>query len=235
MKNKRRLLLISNSTNYGNGYLDHCRDNIVSFLGKSVNTVLFFPYANPDMDKYAKEAKECFEKMGYNLVSIHRSNNPVREIEKAEAFFVGGGNTFLLLKNLYDNNLIDSIKNRAKEGIPYMGTSAGSNVAGISIGTTNDMPVVYPSSFNALGLIPFNINPHYFDSDPKSKHEGENRIERIEEFHKLNDITVLGLREGAMILVKGDTILLKGAGAKIFIKGEEFCDKSAGSVLDYLL
>jgi len=235
MSNKKRLLLISNSINFGSEYLDHCQEEILSFLGKDVSTVLFFPYAKPDIDEYVQKARGRFEKMGLNLVSIHESKNPEKEIKKSEAIFIGGGNTFLLLKKLYDKNLFNLIKKKINEGIPYIGTSAGSNITGISIATTNDMPIAYPPSFDALGLIPFNINPHYVDPDSKSKHKGENRIERIEEFHKIKSIPVLGLREGAILLVEGRKILLKCGGAKVFLKNKAPYEKLAGSDLSLIL
>ncbi|POI31131.1 hypothetical protein CIB84_005117 [Bambusicola thoracicus] len=196
----RRLLLVSNSTMHGGGYLGHCQQHIQSFLGEKVKRVLFVPYALHDRDAYARTAREKFASLGYELDSIHESCDPVEAVRKSEAIFIGGGNTFRLLKALYDNRLIQEIRKRVLEdGIPYMGSSAGTNVATVSINTTNDMPIVYPPSLQALGLVPFNINPHYLDPDVKSTHMG-------------------GLREGAMLLVEGNKATLQGVtGARLFL------------------
>nr|DBA20082.1 TPA: hypothetical protein GDO54_015820 [Pyxicephalus adspersus] len=170
---KRHLLLISNSTLHGGGYLEHCQEQIQKFLGEQVKRVLFVPYALHDRDDYARTARKKFESLGYGLDSIHEAADPVEAVQKSEAIFIGGGNTFRLLKTLYDNGLIPVIRKRIfEDGIPYIGSSAGTNVATISINTTNDMPIVYPPSLQALGLVPFNINPHYLDSDANSKHMG---------------------------------------------------------------
>ncbi|XP_054827026.1 alpha-aspartyl dipeptidase-like [Eublepharis macularius] len=172
-RRRRRLLLVSNSTLHGGGYLEHVRPPLRRFLGPDVKRILFVPYALRDRDAYAKMARETFESLGYALDSIHESPDPGEAVRKAEAIFIGGGNTFRLLKVLYDNGLIPLIRKRVLEdGIPYVGSSAGTNVATISIHTTNDMPIVYPPSLLALGLVPFNINPHYLDPDVNSTHMG---------------------------------------------------------------
>src|ERR1700752_212234 len=158
-----QLLLISNSTLYGSGYLDHAEAEIRDFLGE-VKRVLFVPYALHDRDTYAGNAKQRFAKMGYELLSIHTTAHPVRAVRDTDAIFIGGGNTFRLLKALYDYHLLDPIRQRVREGMPYIGSSAGSNVAAPTIKTTNDMPIVQPPSFNALGLVWFQINPHYIDA-----------------------------------------------------------------------
>lgn len=234
MKN-RRLLLISNSTSHGSGYLDHCCGNMDEFLGDEVRTVGFVPYAKNDADGYAKKARARFHRIGYRMRSVHEGD-PGDVIEESDALFIGGGNTFLLLKRLYDTDLLELIRKRVKEGMPYMGTSAGSNVACDSIKTTNDMPIVYPPSFEALKLVPFNINPHYIDPDPDTKHKGETREMRIEEFHQHNDNPVLGLRESAMLWVESDSVTLLGStGAKLFLKGEDPGDYGTGSDLSFLL
>ncbi|KAI5627521.1 hypothetical protein C0J50_12964 [Silurus asotus] len=193
----RRLLLVSNSTLYGGGYLQHCQHNITDFLGKQVKRILFIPYALHDHDKYTKTARRELNSMGYEVDSVHEAADPVGAVRKAEAIFIGGGNTFRLLKALYDNNLVNEIKKRVlQDGIPYLGSSAGTNVATVSINTTNDMPIVYPPSFNAIGLVPFNINPHYLDPDPNSRHMGETREQRITQYHEeLNTPCVLETRE----------------------------------------
>ncbi|MCK4364463.1 MAG: dipeptidase PepE [Thermoplasmatales archaeon] len=234
----RNLLLISNSTLHGSGYLDHCADEIKKILGDKKN-VLFIPYARPSgitHDEYTKIARERFEKMGFKLKGIHESKSPKDAVKSAESIFIGGGNTFVLLSGLYKADILDEIRNKVKSGVPYIGTSAGSNVACKSIKTTNDMPIVYPPSFDALGLAPFNINPHYLDPDPTSKHKGETRETRIKEFHFFNSDYVVGLREGAMLHVIGDKITLKGTtGARIFKDNMEPKEYKPGDSLDFLL
>ncbi|MEQ2315959.1 hypothetical protein AMECASPLE_027757 [Ameca splendens] len=209
---KRRLLLVSNSTLHGSGYLDHCQQHISSFFGKNVKRVLFVPYALHDRDGYTKTARDKFKSLGYEVDGIHEVADPVEAVRKAEGIFIGGGNTFRLLKSLYDNNVVTEIRKRVMEdGVPYMGSSAGTNVATISINTTNDMPIVFPPTFSAIGLIPFNINPHYLDSDPNSRHMGETREQRITQYHEEpNTPCVLGLREGSMLLVEGKKATLLG-------------------------
>src|SRR5262249_31011347 len=180
-----RLLLISNSTQHGTGYLDHCADAIAAFLGRDVTRVLFVPYAAFDRDAYAARARARFEAMGYGLDSVHDfAGGPVRAVEQAAALFVGGGHTFPLLDVLWRGGLVDPIRRRVKsEEMPYIGASAGTNVACPSLRTTNDMPIVEPPTFVALDLVPFNINPHYQDPMPESTHMGETREQRIAEFH----------------------------------------------------
>ena len=228
----KRILLISNSTLYGSGYLDHAESEIRSFLG-NVKRVLFVPYALFDRDKYAATAQQRFQKMGYELTSIHTAENPVVAVRETEAVFIGGGNTFRLLKALYDFDLMDVIRHRVSNGMPYIGSSAGSNVAAPTIKTTNDMPIVQPLSFNALGLVSFQINPHYLDPDPNSKHMGETREERIVQFLEENDTPVVGLREGAMLRIENRETMLRGtSGARIFRKGMEAIEISPGARVD---
>jgi dipeptidase E len=229
-----RLLLISNSTLYGGGYLDHAETEIRSFLG-DVNRVLFVPYALFDRDKYAATAQARFQKMGYELTSIHTAADPVAAVDETEAIFIGGGNTFRLLKTLYDLALIKPIRNRVSNGMPYIGSSAGSNIAAPTIKTTNDMPIVQPPSFNALNLVSFQINPHYLDPDLNSRHMGETREERIVQFLEEDDTPVIGLREGALLRIEnGKTILLGSTGARIFRKGVEPIETPPGTQLDDL-
>lgn len=230
----KRLLLISNSTLYGSGYLDHAETEIRSFLG-DVRKVLFVPYALFDRDKYAATARARFQKMGYELTSIHTVSDPVQAVGDTDAVFIGGGNTFRLLKALYDHELLDTIRERVTRGMPYMGSSAGSNVAGPTIKTTNDMPIVQPPSFDALGLVSFQINPHYLDADPNSTHMGETREERLMQFLEENDTPVIGLREGAILRVeKGKTILRGSSGARIFRKDLEPEELTPSAQLDLL-
>jgi dipeptidase E len=212
-------LLISNSTLYGSGYLDHAEPLIRDFLPIGTR-VLFIPYALHDRDKYAQLAKDRFELMGYKVESIHHSSDPRTTAENAESIFIGGGNSFRLLKALYDNDLLDPIRRRVRNGMPYIGSSAGSNIACPTIKTTNDMPIVQPRSLDALGLVSFQINPHYQDPDPNSTHMGETREERINQFHEENDTPVVGLREGAILVVENETVTLRGVnGARIFRRG----------------
>jgi len=232
--NDKRLLLISNSTLHGSGYLDHAESEIRSFLGDA-KRVLFVPYALFDRDKYAANARQRFQKMGYELTSVHTAANPVAAVNETDAVFIGGGNTFRLLKALYEFDLIDAIRTRVSNGMPYIGSSAGSNVAAPTIKTTNDMPIVQPPSFNALGLVSFQINPHYLDPDPNSRHMGETREERIVQFLEENDTPVVGLREGAMLRIEsGETILRGSTGARIFRRGMEAIEISPGTRLDDL-
>lgn len=231
----KRILLISNSTLYGSGYLDHAETEIRSFLG-AVKRVLFVPFALHDRDGYTATAQKRFEKMGYELSSVHNASDPRQAVNDTDAVFIGGGNTFRLLKALYDFDLLDSIRERVAAGMPYTGSSAGSNVAAPTIKTTNDMPIVEPPSFNALGLVSFQINPHYLDPDPNSKHMGETREERLRQFLEENDTPVAGLREGAMLRIEnGETILKGSTGARIFRKGFEAVETLPGANLNAFL
>jgi dipeptidase E len=232
---KTRLLLISNSTLHGSGYLDHAADEIADFLG-DVKRVLFVPFALHDVDKYAAQARARFERLGCELDSIHTAIEPSEAVRKTEAIFIGGGNTFRLLKALYEHNLLDTIRERVRRGMSYIGSSAGSNVAAPTIRTTNDMPIVQPPSFDALGLVSFQINPHYLDADPNSTHKGETREERIIQFLEENETPVVGLREGAMLRIENGTTLLKGStGARIFRRGHEPVETQPGAYLDELI
>jgi dipeptidase E len=231
----KRILLISNSTLYGSGYLDHAEAEIRSFLG-DLKRVLFVPFALHDRDKYAATAKQRFAKMGYELSSIHTADDPRQAVNETDAVFIGGGNTFRLLKALYDFVLLGPLRDRVAAGMPYIGSSAGSNVAGPTIRTTNDMPIVQPPSFDALGLVSFQINPHYLDPDTDSKHMGETREERILQFLEENDTPVAGLREGAMLRIEnGETILRGSTGARIFRKGLDPVETLPGAHLNAFL
>lgn len=234
----RRLLLISNSTQHGSGYLDHCADEIQGFLGSptDLGTVVFVPYALHDRHGYAETARERFERMGYGLTSVHETSDPVAAVESAGAIFIGGGNTFRLLKALYDEKLVEPIRRRVGAGLPYIGTSAGSNVACATIRTTNDMPIVEPPTFDALALVPFQINPHYLDPDPDSTHKGETREERLLQYLEDNDRLVVGLREGGMLRIEGDAVELRGpTHARIFERAVEPREVAPGERLDFLL
>jgi dipeptidase E len=227
----RRLLLISTSTVHGTGYLDHAEEEIRDHLAM-VRRVLFVPYALHDRDAYAAKARTRFEAMGLDLDSIHEAEDPLKAVDHAEAIFIGGGNTFRLLKALYEFDLIEAIRERVDEGMPYMGASAGSNVACPTIMTTNDMPIVQPPSLKALNLIPFQINPHYIDPDPNSTHMGETREERLMQYLEENNVIVIGLREGAMLRVGQGTAQLKGLrGARIFSQGQPPYDIAPATAL----
>ena len=226
------LLLISNSTMHGGGYLQHCKANIEEFLGEK-KRVMFVPFALADHGGYAEKARESFAAMGHELDSIHAYPDKAKALAEAEAVFVGGGNTFRLLAALSHHGLLTAIRDRVQGGMPYIGSSAGTNVATLSIRTTNDMPIVQPPSFDALQLVPFQINPHYLDPDPSSSHMGETREERILQFHEEHEVPVLGLREGCMLHVQGPMMQLLGTtDARLFRRGkpaEEFhppCDMS---------
>lgn len=232
----RRLLLISNSTLHGSGYLDHCAAQIQDFLGRRVTRVLFVPFALHDRDAYAEQARARFEALGYGLDSVHAAKDPRQAVLAAQAVFTGGGNTFRLLGELYTRGLLDLLRARLWEGVPYIGSSAGSNIAGMTIGTTNDMPIVEPPSFTALGLVPFNLNPHYLDPTPGATHMGETREVRIRQFHEENSQPVVGLREGAMLRVEGDRMTLFGVtGARIFRRDAEPEEVAPGADLSALL
>ncbi len=233
-----KLLLISNSTNAGEAYLDYPKENIRLFLGGKEVKALFIPYAAVTFsyDEYERKVKERFQEVGHDVVSIHHYSNPVAAVEEAEAIVVGGGNTWMLLRLLQNNGLISAIRKRVLSGIPYIGWSAGSNVACPTIRTTNDMPVTEPDDFNAFNLIPFQINPHYLDANPAG-HAGETREQRIMEFIEANpDIYVAGLRESTMFLVEHNTLSLIGPrNARIFIKGKEPWEVAPGDDLSFLL
>lgn len=235
---RQRLLLLSNSTNYGEDYLLYPLSAIRSFLGTEVKRVLFIPFAGVrwSYDDYTKRVRTRFEEMGYALDSVHETDDARKAIEAAEALAVGGGNTFHLLRSLYEANLLDVIGARVSDGMPYIGWSAGSNVACPTIKTTNDMPVVEPRSFNALNLVPFQINPHYTD-ERLPGHNGETREERLLEFVEVNaGLHVLGLREGSMLRIEGTQITLLGEkGARLFRKGDEPAEYGPQDSLQFLL
>ena len=216
----KNLLLISSSTVYGRAYLDHVESEIRQLLG-SVRRVVFIPYALYDCDAYGTKVKERFRRMGFELEPVHASPAPRHSIEQAGAIFIGGGNTFRLLKALYEHDLLDSIRKRVEAGVPFIGSSAGSIVACPTLKTTKDMPVVEPPSFDALRLVSFQISPHYLDPDPKSTHMGETQEERIMQYLEENDRTVVGLREGTLLRVRDGAVALQGSTtARIFRRGQ---------------
>ena len=217
-----RLLLLSSSTLHPTGYLDYAQAEIRDFLGPEVRAVVFVPYAMHDLDGYARQARARFGAMGYALRSVHETVSPAEAAGAAEAIFIGGGNTFRLLDRLHRTGLLAILRERVASGTPYIGASAGSNVACPTLKTTKDMPIVQPPSFDALGLVSFQISPHFLDPDPSSTHMGETQGERIRQYLEENDRPVAGLREGAILRIEAGRILLKGsAGARLFRRGEE--------------
>lgn len=237
IKVMKNIIIASTSTVHGSGYLEYILDELASFF-KDAKTILFIPYARPggiSHDDYTKKAADAFLKINKKVVGIHTFKNPVEAVKNAEAIFTGGGNTFVLVNMLYKNNLIAVLKETLTNGTPYLGTSAGSNICGLAIKTSNDMPIVYPPSFNTLGLVPFNINPHYLDPDTNSTHMGETRETRIKEFHSYNTPPVIGLREGSWLRVKGDSIILKGElKARIFEYDKTPYEVASGTQLNHL-
>jgi len=229
----KKMIIASTSTVYGSGYLEYILPELVDFF-KGVNEILFIPYARPggiSYEEYTETANKAFRKIDKKVVGIHEFDDPKKAIQNSEAIFVGGGNTFVLVDTLYANGLLLEIKEAVEKGTLYFGTSAGSNITGISMKTTNDMPIVYPPDFKTLGLIPFNLNPHYLDPDPKSKHKGETRETRIKEFHIYNDTPVLGLREGSWLKVQGHEITLLGnSTAKLFRKSKKSIELEPGII-----
>jgi len=208
----KNILIASTSTIHGSGYLEYIIPELELFF-KGVEQIVFIPFARPSgitYDEYTMIASKAFATINIKVKGIHEFENPVDAIKSAKGIFTGGGNTFELVNQLYAHDLLAVIKNVVNNGTPYFGTSAGSNICGLTMKTTNDMPVVYPPSFDTLGLVNFNINPHYLDPNPESTHKGETRETRIKEFHIYNTTPVLGLREGSWLLVQEDKITLKG-------------------------
>jgi dipeptidase E len=224
------ILLISNSSEFGRGYLDHVEAEIKGTLGRA-RTVLFVPFALFDRSAYVARARARLEAMGYAVEALSSAG----DVDRAEAIFVGGGNTFRLLKSLQDLGVLEAIRRRVRDGMPYIGSSAGSIVAGPTLKTTKDMPIVQPRSFDALALVDFQISPHYLDPDPSSKHMGETQEERILQFLEENDAPVVGLREGAFLRVDGGVFLGGETGARIFRRSHAPAEARAGERLDRLL
>lgn len=233
----KNIIIASTSTLHGGNYLEYLLPELQSFFS-NVKQLLFIPYARPSgisHDDYTKKVSEAFDKINILVKGIHEFENPVEAIENAEGIFTGGGNTFLLVSQLYKNNVIDALEKVVKNGTPYLGTSAGSNICGLTMNTTNDMPIVYPPSFRTLGFVSFNINPHYLDPIEGSTHMGETRETRINEFHHFNPQPVVGLREGSWLAVKGNSVKLKGTlTARIFKRNEKPIEVEPNSDLSNL-
>jgi dipeptidase E len=219
----KRMIVASTSTVHGSGYLEYILPTLETFFA-NVSTITFIPYARPggiSMDAYTEIAAKGLSALGKKVVGLHSFEDPGKGLDQAEAVFTGGGNTFLLVYELYRAGIMERLRERIYEGLSYLGTSAGSNITGLSMQTTNDMPIIYPPSFKTLGALPFNLNPHYLDPVPGSTHMGETRETRIREFHTLNRIPVVGLREGSWLEVHGDQVLLQGGlSARIFEQGK---------------
>ncbi|AEW85509.1 dipeptidase PepE [Flavobacterium columnare] len=233
----KKVILASTSTLYNGGYLEYLLPTLSKHFNE-VRSILFIPYAQPSgisYEEYTAKVKEAFSKIGITVKGIHEFENTIEAVKNAEAIFTGGGNTFLLVTKLYEKGLIPVLKEVIKKGTPYLGTSAGSNIGGRTINTTNDMPIILPPSFDTLGLISFNLNPHYLDPIEGSTHMGETRETRINEFHKLSTIPVLGLREGSWLEVYDSDIFLRGElTARLFRSGEFAVEMAPGENLNFL-
>ena len=233
----KNIIIASTSTVHGGDYLEYLLPEL-SVHFEHCKTILFIPFARPggiSHDEYTKKVSLAFAKINKEVKGIHEFEDFSKAIKNAEGIFTGGGNTFLLVSHLYKNNIINLLAETVKNGTPYLGTSAGSNICGLTMQTTNDMPIIYPPSFQTLGLVPFNLNPHYLDPDTQSKHMGETRETRINEFHSFNNVPVLGLREGSWLEVKGDNVILKGnLTARLFRQNQTPVEIESKSDLSYL-
>jgi len=230
----KNLIIASTSTIYGSEYLDYIQEAITE-LFVATQEILFIPYARPggiSHDEYTAIAAKAFSTFGKKIVGIHTFDNPEKALQEANGVFTGGGNTFVLVSQLYKNQVMQPLRETIFNGMPYLGTSAGSNICGVTMHTTNDMPIVYPPSFKTLGVVPFNINPHYLDPPTDSTHMGETRETRIKEFHTQNTLPVIGLREGSWLQVKGNEVVLLGPhSARIFEQQKEPYEVEASSLI----
>ncbi|MFE1933170.1 dipeptidase PepE [Streptomyces sp. NPDC059474] len=231
-----QLLLLSNSAAPGRGYLDHALEEIASVLD-GARRLVFVPYALADHDGYTAKVATALEPLGVEVTGAHTADDPAGLVRGARAVFVGGGNSFRLLKALHERDLVRAIRERVAAGAVYMGSSAGTNMACPTLRTSNDMPIVQPPTFEALGLLPFQINPHYLDADPDTAHMGESRALRLEQFLEENDVPVVGLREGTWLRRDADRLTLGGidAGAILFRRGEDPAELRPGADLSALL
>ncbi len=228
------IILASTSTLYGGSYLEYLREELID-LYTGIEELIFIPFARPggiSHDEYTAKARTFFETLGIRVKGVHEFEDMKQAVDNAQAYFTGGGNTFLLVKTLHEEGLMKLLKQNIERGKPYLGCSAGSNIGGQNMKTTNDMPIVYPPSFDCMGLVPFNLNPHYLDPDPGLKHNGETRETRIREFLTQNTLKVVGLREGNWIRRKGNTITVEGSElTRIFEPGKEPYEIESGSEL----
>lgn len=232
----KKLIIASTSTVHGGTYLCYILPHLETFF-EGTDEILFIPYARPggiSHDDYTAIARKGLERIGKKVTGIHSYPDPVKAVKDAKAVFTGGGNTFLLVSQLYKTGIMEPLREVVWNGTLYFGTSAGANITGLTMQTTNDMPIIYPPSFKTLGLVPFNINPHYLDPDTNSKHMGETRETRIREFHKQNTQPVIGLREGSSLYVTGDDIRLEGElPARIFEQGKEPYELETGNKIAF--
>ena len=231
-----QLLLLSSSRVHPTGFLEHCREAIAAHFA-GCDEVAFIPYALANHDHYESIVQAAFAPIGISIRSIHHAANPLEQIQSAKGIFTGGGNTFRLLKTLYDLELMPTLRNRISTGeVPYMGSSAGTNLAGPTIRTTNDMPIVEPPSFEALNLVPFQLNPHYLDANPNSTHKGETRAQRLAEYLEENSTPVVGIREGSWLTIRSQTCLLGGTtGMVLFRQGCEPLELGPTADLSFLM
>jgi dipeptidase E len=233
----KNIIIASTSTLHGGDYLAYLLPELKIHF-KDCNTILFIPYARPSgisHDEYTAKVALAFAKIKIAVRGIHEFEDAGIAIQNAEGIFTGGGNTFLLVSQLYKNKAMNVLADTLKNGTPYLGTSAGSNICGLTMQTTNDMPIIYPPSFQTLGLVPFNLNPHFLDADEQSKHMGETRETRIKEFHAFNSTPVLGLREGSWLAVKGKQILLRGSlSARLFKQNQIPIELESGTDLSFV-
>lgn len=232
----KNLIIASTSTLHNGSYLEYLLPELKEHF-KNCSEIIFIPYARPggiSHEDYTTKIKDVFATINISVKGLHEFSNPIEGIQKAEGIFTGGGNTFLLVTQLYEHKIMLVLKSVIENGTPYLGTSAGSNICGLTMQTTNDMPIIYPPSFETLGVIPFNLNPHYLDPDLNSKHMGETRETRIREFHQCNKQPVLGLREGSWLDVKGDLIILKGTlSARLFQINKEPLELPSESKMNF--
>ncbi|REC49797.1 MULTISPECIES: dipeptidase PepE [Chryseobacterium] len=228
------IILASTSTLFGGAYLEYLREELIK-LYDGIDEIIFVPFARPggiSHDDYTAKARSFFETINIKVKGLHEFEDKTQAINSSKAFFTGGGNTFLLVKTLHEEDLMNVLKENVESGKPYLGCSAGSNIGGQNMKTTNDMPIVYPPSFDCMGLVPFNINPHYLDPNPELKHNGETRETRIKEFLTQNDLKVVGLREGNWIRRMSDKITVEGTElTRIFEKGKEPYEIEPGTEL----
>ena len=230
----KKIIIASTSTIHGSEYLEYLLPELKTFF-TGVDELLFIPYARPSgmsYDNYTKRASTVFSMIGIKVKGVHQFEEAQEAVLNAKAIFVGGGNTFVLVSELYKQDLIHVMKEKVNLGTPYLGTSAGSNICGMTMQNTNDMPISYPPSYETLGVIPFNINAHYLDPDPDSTHKGETRETRIKEYHTYNDTPVLGLREGSWLEVVGEEIIIKGKlKARLFEQHKQPKELDSGSIV----
>ncbi|WP_335966030.1 dipeptidase PepE [Galbibacter sp. PAP.153] len=230
----KKLIIASTSTVHESSYLAYILSDLNKFFDNE-DEIIFIPFARPggiSHDDYTKIAQNGFAQIGKKVTGLHTYQDPVEALRSAKAVFTGGGNTFLLVSQLYEYGIMPILRERIFEGMKYFGTSAGANITGLTMQTTNDMPIIYPPSFKTLGAVPFNINPHYLDPVEGSKHMGETRETRIKEFHKINTQPVVGLREGSWLEVNGEQIVLRGnLPARIFEQGKEPYEVNLGNTL----